>query len=43
MDLFGNVIKMNDVAEDFFGYNIKKEKLNITKLIYSLDEKYAYM
>jgi len=29
MDLFGNVLSMNDSAKDFFGYNIKEEKLNV--------------
>lgn len=41
MDLHGNVIKMNDAAVDFFGYDIKKEKLNVASLIYYEDIKYA--
>ncbi len=41
MDLHGNVIKMNDAAVDFFGYDIKKEKLNVAALIYYEDINYA--
>ncbi|CAM1365616.1 Histidine kinase [Tenacibaculum soleae] len=42
MDLFGNVIKMNDTAIDLFGYDISKEKLNVTDLIYPEDATYAF-
>ncbi|MEP0265045.1 PAS domain S-box protein [Dokdonia sp.] len=41
MDLSGNVLKMNDAAVDFFGYDIKKERLNVASLIYYEDIKYA--
>ena len=41
VDLLGNVLKMNDVAEVFFGYNLNKENLNISKLIYSDDKVYS--
>lgn len=41
MDLYGNVLKMNEAAVDFFGYDIKKEKLNVASLIYYEDIKYA--
>ncbi len=41
MDLNGNVIKMNDAAIDFFGHDIKKEKLNVASLLYYEDIKYA--
>ena len=34
IDLSGNVLKMNDIAVDLFGYDIKKEKFNVTNLIY---------
>ncbi len=42
MDLYGNVLKMNDTAIDFFGYNISKEKLNVSNLIYPEDKTYAF-
>ncbi|WP_299048253.1 ATP-binding protein [uncultured Polaribacter sp.] len=41
MDLFGNVLRMNDVAETLFGYDIGKESLNVTDLIYPEDYSYA--
>ena len=42
MDLAGNVLKMNDTAKVFFGYDISKEKLNVTSLIYPEDNTYAF-
>jgi len=42
IDLFGNVLKMNDVAIDMFGYDIKKELFNVTDLICDSDSKYSY-
>lgn len=42
MDLHGNVLKMNEPAKKFFGYDIKKEKLNVTDIIYEEDHEYAY-
>lgn len=42
MDLFGNVIKMNDGAVDLFGYDITKEQFSIPNIIYEEDEEYAY-
>ena len=42
MDLFGNVIEMNEVAEDVFGYNITKESFNVNRIIYREDAEYAY-
>ena len=42
MDLYGNVLKMNDKAIDLFGYNISKEKLNVSALIYPEDKTYAF-
>ena len=33
MDLFGNVIKMNDGAVDLFGYDITKEQFSIPNII----------
>ena len=41
MDIFGNILKMNNNAKDFFGYNIEEEKLNVYNLIYSDDLEYA--
>ena len=41
MDLFGNVIKMNDVANDVFEHNIDDSPLNVTDLIYEKDYEYA--
>jgi PAS domain S-box-containing protein len=42
IDLNGNVLKMNDVAVDFFGYNIEHETLNVAKLIFPDDQDYTY-
>ena len=42
MDLHGNVLKMNEPAKKFFGYDIKKEKFNVTQIIYEEDHEYAY-
>jgi PAS domain-containing protein len=42
MDLHGNVLKMNEPAKKFFGYDIKKEKFNVTDIIYEDDYEYAY-
>ncbi|PKV52985.1 PAS domain S-box-containing protein [Aquimarina sp. MAR_2010_214] len=41
MDIFGNVLEMNYAARNLFGYDITKEKLNVVKLIYKEDYKYA--
>jgi PAS domain S-box-containing protein len=41
MDILGNILKMNNNAKDFFGYNIEEEKLNVYNLIYSDDLEYA--
>ena len=42
MDLHGNVLKMNEPAKKFFGYDIKQEKFNVTDIIYEDDHEYAY-
>ena len=42
MDLFGNVIKMNDGAIELFGYDIKKEQFSIPDIIFEDDAEYAY-
>jgi PAS domain S-box-containing protein len=41
IDINGNVMKMNDVAENFFGYDLNSEKINVVKLIYKEDYTYA--
>jgi len=41
MDLSGNVIKMNGIAIDFFGYDIHKEKLTVSDLIHPDDLEYG--
>ncbi len=41
MDLYGNVIKMNDAAVSFFGYNVEKESFNVTSTLYQDDLEYA--
>jgi PAS domain S-box-containing protein len=41
MDLFGNVLKMNDAAVGFFGFDSKKEKFNVVDIIYEEDVEYA--
>ena len=41
MDLEGNVIKMNDVAEDFFEFTLANENVNVVDLIYRKDYEYA--
>ncbi|QXP73675.1 PAS domain S-box protein [Tenacibaculum sp. AHE15PA] len=42
MDLAGNVLKMNNAAIEFFGYDISKEKLSVINLIYPEDNVYAF-
>ncbi len=41
MDTKGNVLKMNDVAENLFGYNLNDDTLNVVDLIYNEDYSYA--
>ena len=41
MDIKGNVLKMNDVAEVFFDFNPIKTKVNVQELIYKEDYNYA--
>jgi PAS domain S-box-containing protein len=41
MDINGNVLKINDVAENLFGYNLKNEKLNVVNLLHNEDYSYA--
>jgi PAS domain S-box-containing protein len=41
MDIFGNILKMNDIATAFFGYNVEKEKLSVYNLIYPEDLEYG--
>lgn len=42
MNLKGHVLEMNDAAKALFGYDIDQEKLNISSLIYTEDEGYAF-
>jgi PAS domain S-box-containing protein len=42
MDLGGNALRMNDAASQLFGYDLSKEKLNVTTLIYPEDVVYAF-
>ena len=41
MDIGGNVIKFNEAATKLFGYDIEKEKVNVTNLVYKDDYEYA--
>ena len=41
INLEGEVLKMNDVATEFFGYNIDNEQINVVNLIYPEDKEYA--
>jgi len=41
MDLEGNVIKFNESATKLFGYNLDKEQVNVSKLVYKDDFEYA--
>ena len=41
IDLDGNLLKMNDFAKLFFGYNLQNEAINVADVIYSEDYVYA--
>ena len=41
MGIDGNVIKMNESASKLFGYNLDKESLNVSSIVYKEDYKYA--
>lgn len=41
MDLSGNVLKMNDAAISFYGYNIEHEPFNVVRTLYKDDVVYA--
>lgn len=41
MDLEGNVLKINDVAKDFFYIDLSKKDVNVTELVYEEDYEYA--
>jgi len=41
IDFNGNILRMNDIAEVLFGYDIRKEPLNVINLIYPQDYEYA--
>lgn len=42
IDMEGNALKMNNVAKALFGYDLSKERLNVTELIYKPDANYAF-
>jgi len=42
IDLHGNVLKMNQPAKYFFGYDIDKEDFNVTDIIFEEDAQYAF-
>ncbi|APX99616.1 sensor histidine kinase [Lacinutrix venerupis] len=41
MDLDGNILKFNEAATKLFGFDIKKESINVANLIYNEDYEYA--
>ncbi|NQX77998.1 ATP-binding protein [Gilvibacter sp.] len=41
MDLQGNILRMNEAANQLFGINLEKEQVNVSSLIYPEDEVYA--
>lgn len=41
MDLYGNVLKMNEAAIKLFGYNNKEESINLKDVLYQDDYKYT--
>lgn len=41
MDLYGNVVKMNDAATLFFGYNLDEQAFNVTSTLHKDDVPYA--
>lgn len=41
MDLYGNVLKMNDASINFFGINNEKEPFNVVDTLYPDDVEYA--
>jgi PAS domain S-box-containing protein len=42
MDLDGNIIKFNDAATNLFGYDIKKNPVNVKDLVFNDDKEYAW-
>jgi len=41
MNLQGDVIKFNEAATKLFGYDVSRDKVNVTNLIYKADYQYA--
>lgn len=41
MDLYGNVVKMNDAATLFFGYDLDEQSFNVTSTLHKDDVPYA--
>ncbi|WP_159951017.1 PAS domain-containing sensor histidine kinase [Polaribacter septentrionalilitoris] len=42
MDLYGNVLKMNEIAVNLFEYDINNEAFNVSKIIHEDDIDYTY-
>ncbi|WP_439130564.1 ATP-binding protein [Polaribacter sp.] len=41
MDINGNILKMNDVAEDFLGFKLANEPVSFPEFVYKEDYRYA--
>ncbi|MHB0755049.1 GAF domain-containing sensor histidine kinase [Polaribacter sp. M15] len=41
IDINGNILKMNDVAEEFFGFKLTKQPISFPEFIYKDDYRYA--
>ncbi len=41
MDINGNILKMNDVAEDFLGFKLANEPISFPEFVYKEDYRYA--
>lgn len=41
MDIQGNILKLNDVAEHFFGFNLSDKPVNVKEFVYKEDSEYA--
>ncbi|WP_025741588.1 sensor histidine kinase [Aquimarina pacifica] len=41
IDVYGNILEMNNAAKILFGYDITEEKINVMSLVYKEDYQYA--
>ena len=41
MDIEGNILRMNDIAEDLFAFKLAENKVSVPELIYKEDQEYA--